>query len=224
LKTLCNNQVLVKNSDQLARYQNEIINRKSSCNNAISQSNVQIGQMNVAYIDMLDTFAKRYETFYNSTTMDPGSLAMCSKAICVSNMSLPAPSLPAKGTISNYQGLTLIEGQSIDQGLCNSSPEAAQVDQVVKIAVEQIRDYVLAMLLLGLGTIIALKGLIWGLKRWYYMELTTGYILEMELTSKMMKDRLKSLRIQAIIIWIVSVLIFVLNITVFSSFSRRNLE
>ena len=71
LKTLCNNQVLVKNSDQLAKYQNEIISRKGTCNNVILQTNAQLSEYNRRYIDMLDSFSKNYETFYNSTKMDP---------------------------------------------------------------------------------------------------------------------------------------------------------
>jgi hypothetical protein len=223
LKTLCNNQVLVKNSDQLAKYQNEIISRKGTCNNVILQTNAQLNEYNRRYVDMLDSFSKNYETFYNSTKMDPADVSTyCSTFRCVSNMSLPATNLPKKGSSSENQTITPIESFKIANGLCSDSPEATAVNAKVATAVTEIRNYVLSLLLIGLGTLIALKGLIWGLKRWFYMELTTGYILEMEVSSKMLQSRIRTYKIQAIAMWIFSILLFVLNITVFSSLARKD--
>lgn len=221
LTVMCNNQVLVENDATLTSYKNELASRRYSCNNSLSQLNSQIELYNKIYIDMLNTYSKNYETFYNATAMDSASSSAFSGVNQISNMYLPNPSLPTRGMLASYQKPVPFDSYNISSYPCSGAAEFIAVSQEIQYTVKLLGNYLLSLLMIGIGTIIAFKFLTIGLQKWFYLELTTGYIMEMEIRSNMLKARVHWNKLQAVGLWIFSTLLFVLDIAIWSSIVKN---
>jgi hypothetical protein len=219
LQTVCHNQVLVQNDETLTGYKNALEGRKVTCNNTLLQINAQIQANDRSFIGSLKNFSRDYEIFYNaSVTASSANYPQGATGRSIQNtFYLPGPSLPAYGQQPSYQYYFAFMDYKIDQNLCSGTAEAQAVSTAINYNVKVLGQYVVSLLMIGLGTVICLKFLIWGLQRWYWMELTKGYIMEMDITSAMVKQRVRNYKIQAIAMFVISVSLFIIDLAVYSS-------
>eukprot|EP00475_Leptophrys_vorax_P006127 TRINITY_DN13757_c0_g1_i1.p1 TRINITY_DN13757_c0_g1~~TRINITY_DN13757_c0_g1_i1.p1 ORF type:complete len:763 (-),score=153.54 TRINITY_DN13757_c0_g1_i1:77-2365(-) len=215
LQTLCHNQVLVQNDATLTGYKNALEGRKVTCNNTLLTLNAQMQNNDKVYINMLRQYAGDYESFYNATAPTPSGSAVGGRI--AQNITLSAASYPAYSNQAQYQYYFSFQDYAIDQNLCTSTAEAQAVSTAISYNVKLLGQYVVSLLMIGLGTVICLKFLIWGLQRWYWLELTKGYIMEMEITSAMVKKRVRMYKIQAIGMFMFSAVLFIVDLAVYSS-------
>jgi len=206
----CNNEVIVKNADILADYQNEVAAAREQCNNVISSQNAVLANISVTFLENFLNISGEFEMLYHADNPTGiswvvlGEEAAVPVNISLVNMQVALPSVRA-GVGGTQIPRTSIESYSVKASICTESSEAQALGDEVNRTVQEFVDYAAQVIVVALAMILAFRFYMLGLREIFWLELTKGYAFDKEFTSKQVVSKIKKRKLIGITLISISI-------------------